>query len=508
MANLKALRQKVKNITDYSPELQQYNDQLDELLNDAYNTIWTKKRWNFATKEYNFKFIPDILPTRDVIAPVTSVTTTPVRGSRQISFSVPMDRLTVENFEGQFITLEDYEYGISKVVSNQEILLDEPYHGPVPPPAGTTNWYIKRRYYDLPHDCIELLTLAHRDKPHSNNGAGVLPPYGKLISLMARKDEQLNLRMDYKASYAEAYVWSPSFYVPEAQNILLTPVDDPGVNSFPVNSYLEVCWAFLRDGQVGSLSEPAIVKFDAGQGGFNTLTIGFKSWDDQDIVADVFQTKDTQPSQFEGLQKIVFWNANFNRTTGERLGLPVWRTFNNPGGSATRNTSTYLDAVTAADTAASVNITNFNQIDPGNTVYIEQDGQYNRIRPYPRVDSFDETVAQAPATNDYSKVPQDFLRYGVARYYYKPSHLGFATDSPEMPYEFHQLICYQALATIYEKVGQLSQSQNYERKIEKEIKQLERRYTDHIDSLIQRGQFGLVGGRPFYYDYNSLRHMG
>ena len=61
MANLKALREKIKNITDYSPDLQQYNDQLDELINDSYYNIWTLKRWSFATKEYLFKFIPDMV---------------------------------------------------------------------------------------------------------------------------------------------------------------------------------------------------------------------------------------------------------------------------------------------------------------------------------------------------------------------------------------------------------------------------------------------------------------
>jgi len=504
MANLKALREKIKNITDYSPDLQQYNDQLDELINDSYYNIWTLKRWSFATKEYLFKFIPDMLPTRDVITPGASISASVTKGSRQVIFTAPMDRLTKENFEGQPIEIQNYEYIISKVVNNGEILLDKVFHGQTT--NSDTTWIIKRRWYDLPHDSIELLSLAHRDVPNSNAGTGRFPPYGKLTGLMPRREEELNLRMDYKASYAEAYVWSPSKFVPEAYQTKLNPIPSENQDGFLTGTYLEVCWAFLQDGKVGALSEPQTVEF-TGQG-FNALTITFRTWDNQDVQADAFQSKDISPSQFEGLDKIVFWNSNFNRATGERLGLPVWRTFNNPGGGNIRNSSNYLESVVAADTAASITIANFNQIDPGNPIYIEQDGQYNRIRPYPRVDSFDEEVTRQDADENYSKVPQDFLREGVARYYYKPSHLGFATDSPEMPFEFHQLIVYDVLATLYDKTGSMANAENYRRRIDREVKRLEKRYCDHIDSNIQRGQFVLGDKRSFYYDYASLRNNG
>ncbi len=46
--NLKELRNKIKNITDYNPEIQSYLDDLDELINDAYQTIFLSKRWTYA----------------------------------------------------------------------------------------------------------------------------------------------------------------------------------------------------------------------------------------------------------------------------------------------------------------------------------------------------------------------------------------------------------------------------------------------------------------------------
>ena len=502
MANLTALRNKIKNITDYSPELQTYNDQLDELVNDAYFTIWTTKRWVFATKEYLFKFNPDILPTRDVTAPVTSVNANVLKGSRQVTFSANIDRLTPD-WEGQPIEIQNYEYIISKVVTPAQILLTKVFHGTTD--TDDVSWAIKYRYYDLPHDSIELLSLAHRDVPHGNGGAGSFPPYGKLIGLPARREEELNLRMDYKAAYAEAYVWSPSYFVPEAQtlDLITTPLLDG--NGFLPGNFLEVCWAFVKDDKIGALSEPKIAKFPGSDVTPSySLRIDFKTWDNQPVIADSFQSFDKEPTQFEGFRKIIFWNQNFNRATGERLGLPIWKVFNNPGGSATRNQSLFLTSMVIPDTSASALVNNFNQIDPGNAQYIEYDGQYNRIRPYPRVDAWDQAITRQDATEALSKVPQDFLREGVARYYYKPPALGFQTDAPQMPNEFHQLIVYKVLQTLYEKIGQMTNADFYRRRIDDEIKQFQKRYCDHIDSNFQRGQFGL-GRSRFNYDYASLR---
>jgi len=210
MANLAALKTKIKNITDYAPELASYNHSLDQLINDAYMDIWTLKRWTFATKEYLFPFYPDILPTRDVVAPTTSVNANVTKGSRRITFSTGIDRLS-PIWEGQPIEIQSYEYTISKVVSSAEILLDKPFVGTTD--TDDTTWAIKARWYDLPQDSIELLSLAHRDIPFSNGGSGLFPPYGKLVAILPRRDEEINLRMDYNASWAEGFVWSPSKFI-------------------------------------------------------------------------------------------------------------------------------------------------------------------------------------------------------------------------------------------------------------------------------------------------------
>ena len=504
--NLTALREKIKNTLDYSPDLQGFNDQVDNLINDAYFYIWTLKRWTFSQKLAQFKFLPDILPERDTTTG-TPINASVTKGSRRVTFSAVMDRLNPDDWEGAIFDLDNYEYIISKVVAGDEILLDQVFIGTSD--IDSTDWVIKKRYYALPQNTLELLSLSHRDNP-SNVGSGALPPYGKLRAILPRRDEELNLRTDYKAAYAEAFVWSPpQFILPgETLDLEFTPLEFSN-EGFLNNTSLEVCWAFIKDGQIGALSEPKTIKFTQAQPAPSySLTVKFLSWDDQEIIADTWQTKDTQPTQWEGYKKIVFWNENFNRSTGERLGLPAWKTFNNPGMSATRNTPNYLRPILVQDTLSTVTISKFTCIDNGNSRYIEIDGQHLKIRPYPRVDAWDVAVTRQLADEDYSKVDQDFLRIGEMRYVYKPPLLAEQTDTPQLPYEFHQLIVYKALEEIYLKLGNASMSDTYRRRMEKDIKQLEKRYCDHIDSSIVRGRFNIGGGDGFApYDAQSLRRL-
>jgi hypothetical protein len=166
MANLKALRQKVKNITDYSPELQQFNNQLDELLNDAYYCIWTMKRWNFSTELSTMRLHTDITTSTDTEnSSGANVTANVTKGERQVVLSHNIDRLhNMDVWEGQPMEIDNMEYTISKLVDMKTILLDKPFEGTTT--ATNKGWKIKKRWYDLPINCLELLYLGHRDYPY------------------------------------------------------------------------------------------------------------------------------------------------------------------------------------------------------------------------------------------------------------------------------------------------------------------------------------------------------
>lgn len=504
--NLTALREKVKNVIDYSPELQQFNDQIDQLINDAYYSLWTFKRWNFATKSTSFPFWVDMLPTRDIENAVSGiVNANVVQGDRRVIFSAIMDRLTffgTSVWEGQPISIQNFEYRISKVLSGNTILLDRDFQGKTA--SDDITWVIKKRWYDLPEDSLELLYLGHRDFPY-NTAAGSFPPFGKATAILPRRDEELDLRADYKASYAEAYVWSPAYQVAPAEKLGLDGVTTEEILGTPItlNTYWELCWAFLKDGKIGALSEPQIIHL-TGQD--NAIDMKFIGWDDTEIKWGGYVAADNFAPAWEGHRKVIFWNKNFDKLTGERKGLPCWISLLN--GGAVRANASFSDPVVVSDEFSTYRINFLNQFDNGAKRYIEIDGQHNRIRPYPRVDAWDFEQAQIKIGNIDPVItdPHNFIKEGIIRYYKKPYDLVLGTDSPEMPYEFHQLIVYKALEEIYLKLGQQSLAATYRARIDKDIKDLMKRYVDHIDSQVVRGQFS-VGDKRFYYDYASLKKI-
>jgi len=470
--NLKALRSRIKNITDYSPELSAFNDQLDELVNDAYYEIWTHKRWNFTTKLGILDLHTDMTPESDTEQnggnPVTLGVTT---GDRRITFSSNMGRLAYTDvWEGQPIEIQTQEYKVSRIDSLSRILLDRPFEGNTE--AADTSWKLKKRTYDLPEDCLELLYLGHRDYPY-NSVQGTANIYGKSTGLLQRREEELNLRVDYATDYAEAYITMPTEHIPSGEKLDVIG-SQTGLGSIPTG-YYELCWAFEREGKVGPLSEPTTVYHDP-EGGVGYLQLAFKTWDDQDVTSDVYQSNDQRPAQWEGYRKRLYWNRNLDRSTGERLGLPCWTTVTI--GGTTRDTKNYLLPLVVPDVGAATLIQNFNQFDAGSDRYIERDGQHQKIRPYPRPIGFDRKRIEVDAITEYT-------RQMVIRYMRKPKDLLLATDTPDMPVEFHQLIVYRALENIYLKLGQSGLANTYQKKYNDDVKGLMKRYIDKVDSTLK-----------------------
>tara|TARA_R100001480_G_scaffold154554_1_gene160130 strand:+ start:7157 stop:8650 length:1494 start_codon:yes stop_codon:yes gene_type:complete len=496
MANLKALRQKVKNITDYSPELAQFNNQLDELLNDAYYCIWTMKRWNFSTKLSTMRLHTDITATTDTENNGgNNVTLSVNKGERKVTFVANMDRLhDPDIWEGQPIEIDNMEYTISKVIDLKTLLLVSPFEGT----TTTTNikWKIKKRWYDLPENCLELLYLGHRDYPYVSV-SGSQNPYGKSTAILPRREEDVDLRVDYTQSYAEAYITSPTKHIAPAEQLV---IDEEATGLFQGNTYYEFAWAFLKDGKVGALSEPLIFKVREDN---KKMRLIFQGWDDLRIVADTVNDKDQQPTQWEGFRKVICWNKNFDRNTGERKGLPCWLYVINGGDN--RNESSYLEKVVVEDVNSFYDIVYPNQLDNGSERYIEIDGNHQQIRPYPRPVGFDFEVEQK-RVGETITVFHDYVREMVMRYMIKPKDMLLSTDVPQMPYEFHQLIVYKALEDIYLKLGQQGLASTYERKYMKEINNLAKRYVDKIDQRVVRGRFQIAHGRPTY-DGTSLRRL-
>lgn len=506
--NLTEIRNKIKSITDYSPELAVYNEQLDLLIHDAYMAIWTEKRWRFAQKTIFMDIWPDVSAGQpDGTTKTVSVTD----NRRRVTFSGPIKALLSYPYqwEGQIFQVDGRDYFIDAVISGTELRLREPFRGTTL--ATNTSWRIKHRFYDLPSDAIEILGLLHKDTP----AVGKIPPYGAVRGITARREEDLNLREDFASFYSQCYIPYGTSNVPPAETLTLTL----GTGSIPLGTYLELCWAFETDGgkKVGALSEPAIISVAGGNSARGVL-LTFKTWDGVTVAAPGYvDNVDQVMNSFEGLRKRIYFNQNFNRAFGVRNpGLPVWRevTF---GSTAALPATPYLntsdDPVRVADTAGTYLLDNLNQVSPGNKRYIDYDGLHLRFRPYPRpigndfYYNFIPGIPSEPLQEGYNDANERQFRQWECRYYRKPSRLGLPTDTPEFPIEFHQLVIYKVLHDIYSKHDNLSQANNYQRKYETEVKRLEKRYIDSVDTDLVRGQFGIMGRSFSPFDPASLRRM-
>lgn len=518
--NLQDLRNKVKNITDYTPELQTYQDQVDDLINDAFYSLWTAKRWKFSQVQDFIKIYPDLN------AGLTLKNASVQNGSRRVSFSGAIPMLLAEvslgpfsnhdsaksygsvgsAYEGEIFQSQGREYTILKVVSSTEIRLTEPFRGTTN--VDDTTWVVKKRFYDLPEDCLELLNLSQRDIPAAS---GMRPPFGKVNGLSKRREEDINLREDYTSQYAECYVDTPPINVPPAEKLKEISQVYTADATIPANSYFEICWAFYYLGaKIGPLSEPYLLKSQGiNPQGVSTsaITLQFSTFDDKAIAAQAFSlVSDIAPNKFEGLRKVLYYNSNFNPATGKRLGLPVWRavTFGSAVGSEGATTDSHKPII-VGDEASQVVLQFINSFNGGNPRYVEWDGSIPRVRPYPRINSWDFYNPAVAGGESTPKADEEYFRRLEVRYMKKPLRMGLATDTPQMPYEFHQLIVYGVLEDIYNKSGNLDLADRYRKKIEKAIHGLEKRYIDSIDTTFTRGSFTVgTDGFPFY-DPTSLK---
>lgn len=522
--NLTDIRNKIKSITDYSPELKPYNNQMDELINDAFFNLWTAKRWRFSQVKEAMKVYPDL--TNGSTGKNASV----ANGSRRVVFSGAINMLLAEStmgpyssqsfstaygdtgsaYEGQIFEAAGREYNILKIVSDTEIHLDEQYRGTTN--VDNVDWVIKKRYYDLPDDCQELLNLSQRDTPA---GGGAYPPKGKLFGLSKRKEEELNLREDYTATFAECYIDTPPVNVPPAEKFKVVAITAVGA-ALTASTSFELCWAFHYWGaKLGPLSEPIVVTTgaDVHQPGVGlpttyTITLQFTSHDDKPIAADPFAfLTDRTPNKYEGLRKVIFFNQNFNPATGKRLGLPCWRMLSGGDASAGHEGATVAAGkpVLISDETATFIIANNNQFNPGNPRYVEWDGSIPRIRPYPRINSFDFHNALVVGEGETPGADEEYFRRLEVRYTKKPLRMVTTTDTPQMPAEFHQLVVYGALEDVYNKSGNIDLAASYRKRIDKAMVQLEKRYVDSVDTLFVRGSFSVGTERYPQYDAASLK---
>lgn len=331
-SDLRALREYVANVLDYSPTNPTYARQIDRLLNEADRAITTSKPFTFVNKA------AEVTAYADVNIDVSVLT-----GNIQIA-QLPGQPNFLAWMVNQEVKIDGVTYTIVEVVSTTLANLDRG----VEAANGSYTVTVINRYLDLPADCSSVLGIARRTDARTPNNPGMLTPLARY------EDEWSNLPLGevnlpvYWLYHDPAYIDGPR------KNYTLSTAATVGAGVRTI----EITSTLIRGGRESSYGEVQALE----------LT------DSQDLVL----TPTANPSGTGLLKRYYFRCPN--------LGYDAWRLLadpNNPGSNMEL----------AASDAAARTFTSLtqNNLENSESFYRYErlqhpDGFVQRVRLYPRQD--------------------------------------------------------------------------------------------------------------------------
>ena len=162
--NLGEIRDLVGTILDYDPEVQTYQDEVTDVVNQIYMDFFSDKLWQFAQKTVTQTARAD-----------RTIATGAYNGAAGPPADVTIN--TVGNFfetwmEGQVISITGgtlvgftqvrSEYTIQKVVSATQAIISGGIFSLTEGAAGAV-FVVKSRFFDMPYDCVSLISMGVRD---------------------------------------------------------------------------------------------------------------------------------------------------------------------------------------------------------------------------------------------------------------------------------------------------------------------------------------------------------
>ena len=482
--NLRDIRNQIQSLANSKPTNADHLLDIDNLINLAYNHVWHSRPWTWTQRIAYLSVYPDMdYTTEAVSAEVNDF-------YREVGFTGPIRALT-NIWEGHILELNGRNYTILKVLNTSTVQLAEPYRGAT---DDIETWRFKMRTYALPSDLVSIIALSHRDHPATGTSRKPVPALANTI------DEHMALEADRSATYADYYIPMDPIWVPPGEALKAVATEGGTPCTLPASYYYEFAWAFKHGELVGALSDPVVVQVGNIQSVAQAVSVSPYTHDGTLVDSPTFNPDyDKMPNPWEGYRKQLYVNINYNHVTGERLGIPSWTQVNTYDG----NISQYdHNPYVIEDDASIWTIRYKEQISPGNPPYTEFDGQYQTLRPFPRINGYDAHYDYG-TTSIISGIiykPDVYWKQLELRYFYKPVPLAKVTDSPAMPYELHQLVVYKALQDYYAKMGNSSVSELWRTNYEKEasraaIKYVERTASAHVRLPQFGGRLGLFTGQ-------------
>ena len=458
--NLKQMREYVANILDYNPQIKQYKDEVDNVLNQVYVTHFMERPWEYAQKELDI----------NIYADRTSSWLTWTRGVR---IATPADNIENEMI-APFQIFEPLASG-ADITANKEykILARHDSAGsayatltdPAKPleynqvsdtlpnnlTTETISGKLKHRHIVLPPDLVDVLSVGLRGRQ-----SGFRQPF---FNIARYEDEKMGLDLD-EVAVPTNFIQTDNIHIP-APRVKATLYNMGGGGNLTITAgYYEVAYTFvLKTGSpsrgIFDLESAPIFcgeqYWDAG------IKLGVTGLEQTDVLVGNLPTE-----VFRGLRKKVYVKTPdvdhyvlvSNTTLAEDQG----------------NTTSILP--NGIDFSSPLRFQSLPKL-------LEHSGDYQTFRLYPRQDA------------DY---------VAKLRYMFRPAELRDDQDAPAMPTETHLFLCYGAIAELFNKHNNTGQAQIYEQKAKKELMKIENRFlTQKSKSHIMQGYrtSDSYYGRPF-----------
>ena len=484
--NLLEMRNMIGSIIDYDPQITSYKNEVNRIINEIYLQFFTERAWQWAQKDIDVYTVPDITETNKRI-------TTGAAGQRGFENGIELMSNTADQIitfktkdnhthDGSILVISDADdadnngvYIIDKIdFPNQKVRVSRmASDGQVDwaGAASTTDDGItvkaQQRYMTLPEDCHQLLSVGIRNVEEAGVGTNAL---GHFYPLTRRYDEELDLRFDLEGtptnyilydSYPENVLDVFDFTPRQGKDFKITGTS--GTNNWPAGDY-EFKMAYMWRGVVGKTSDAFAITLNGSQ-------------------VPRFHTDDTTHLGVYGLHKVFF--VRLKSITGQDGNTHQEDFFRDL--SKIRNTlqpfTPYVGYFLQDEsTNATWPDTDINLSTRSRLLSIPREvpnkGYRQRIRLFPR-----------PTSQTPIKV----------RYIFFPREMTDDYDSPEAPYDCHRYIVYRACEELFFKHKDLTQSEFYRKKAEREYMKLENKYLTLRSGVYIKKDY--VGGpmriRPF-----------
>ncbi len=254
--NLGEIRDLVGTILDYDPEVQTYQDEVTDVVNQIYMDFFSDKQWQFAQK----------LVTKTARADRTIATGAYNGGSGAPGADVEIN--TTGNFfetwmEGQVISITGgtavpasptdtqvrSEYTIQKAVSATQAIISGGRFSTSESANGDATLIVKSRFFDMPYDCVSLISLGVRDI-YEDTG-----PYDNVTKYL---DETYDLDLDQTGRPSD-WVRSSDMTMahPRTAPVVAQGAADPA--GMPVTGVYQVRYTFVHvaNGRESAPSPPS-----------------------------------------------------------------------------------------------------------------------------------------------------------------------------------------------------------------------------------------------------------